>query len=186
MGIIQAGYLILPLEGVDTNDMEALAAAMPGLSAEYFIGPFLAHALGTFVGALVAAAIAATHKMKIALGVGAFFLLGGIAANMMLPGPTWFTVADLVLAYIPMAWLGGLNRKMLRRDHGAGVSLRLKPPSVVHPPRHAAVHPAQYALPGDGLPQGVPQHEKYSGGSDGPRHRGDSGAFYPSANGGGV
>lgn len=119
MGIIQVGYLILPLEGVDTNDMEALAAAMPGLSAGYFIAPFLAHALGTFVGALVAAAIAASHKMKIALGVGAFFLLGGIAASVMLPGPAWFTVADLALAYIPMAWLGGKAGASFAKPEGA-------------------------------------------------------------------
>ena len=38
--------------------------------------------------------------------VGAFFLIGGIAAVAMLPSPLWFTVVDLVFAYLPMAWLG--------------------------------------------------------------------------------
>jgi len=25
----------------------------------------------------------------------------------MIPGPTWFAAVDIVIAYIPMAWLGG-------------------------------------------------------------------------------
>lgn len=107
MGLIQVGNLVSPIEGIDASNMEALAEVMPTLSAEYFVFPFLAHALGTLVGAMVAAVIAASHKMKLALAVGVFFLLGGIAVNFMLPGPTWFAVVDIVLAYIPMAWIGG-------------------------------------------------------------------------------
>lgn len=38
--------------------------------------------------------------------VGVFFLAGGIANIYMLGGPLYFTIIDLVLAYIPMAWLG--------------------------------------------------------------------------------
>ena len=40
------------------------------------------------------------------MGLGIFHLLGGIAAAVMIPAPLWFIVVDLVLAYIPMAWLG--------------------------------------------------------------------------------
>jgi len=46
--------------------------------------------------------------MKIALGIGIFFLAGGIANIFMLPSPTWFSVVDLVVAYIPMGYLGGI------------------------------------------------------------------------------
>jgi hypothetical protein len=38
--------------------------------------------------------------------VGVFFLAGGISAVIMLGGPLWFKVADLLLAYIPMGFLG--------------------------------------------------------------------------------
>jgi hypothetical protein len=107
MGIIQLGYKLKPLDGVDTNDMEVLAAAMPNLDASYFIFPFLAHALGTFVGALAAGWIAGTHKMMIALSIGVLFLIFGIMVSFMLPAPTWFIALDLIVAYIPMAWLGG-------------------------------------------------------------------------------
>lgn len=73
-----------------------------------FIFPFLAHALGTFAGAFVAAKLAASHSMKFALGIGVFFLLGGIAVVSMLGGPLWFNVADLLVAYIPMSYLGAV------------------------------------------------------------------------------
>lgn len=107
MALIQVGHMTYPIEGVDLNDMEALAEVMPTLGANYFIFPFLAHALGTLVGAAIAGMIAISHKMKIALGVGVLFLLGGIMVNYMLPGPSWFTALDLIVAYIPMAWIGG-------------------------------------------------------------------------------
>jgi hypothetical protein len=69
--------------------------------------PFLAHAPGTFVGAFLAAKIGANHKMKFALAIGCFFLIGGIINVFLLPSPVWFTLIDLLLAYIPMAYLGG-------------------------------------------------------------------------------
>ena len=106
MGLIQIGHQIYPLEGVDINDMDALASVMPTLSYEYFIFPFLAHALGTLSGAMVAALIAKKHRMITALIVGLLFLLGGIAVNIILPGPTWFSALDIVIAYLPMAWVG--------------------------------------------------------------------------------
>jgi len=67
----------------------------------------LAHALGTFAGALIAAIIAASHKMKLAMVIGGFFLAGGIASVFMLPSPTWFAVCDLAGAYKPMAYFAG-------------------------------------------------------------------------------
>ena len=80
---------------------------MPTLEFEFFIFPFLAHALGTLVGATTAGFIAVNHKMKFSLGIGVLFLIGGITVNYMLPGPIWFAIVDIVLAYIPMAWIGG-------------------------------------------------------------------------------
>jgi len=108
MGIIMiSGSIIPPPEGVDNTTMEGLKAGMHLFQPKHFILPFLAHALGTFVGALLAAIIAATHKMKFALSIGIFFLVGGIANVFMLPSPIWFTVMDLAGAYIPMSYLAG-------------------------------------------------------------------------------
>ncbi len=113
MGLVQLGHVLIPIAGIDVNDMEAFAAIMPSLEAEHFLFPFLAHALGTLVGAFLAYRIAATHKMKFAIAIGVLFLAGGIAVNYMLPGPTWFTIVDILFAYIPMAWFGGKIAKRL-------------------------------------------------------------------------
>ncbi|MGI9552586.1 MAG: hypothetical protein ACR2MT_15395 [Aurantibacter sp.] len=108
IGIVAlSGSIIPPPDGVDPSNVESIKASMHLYQPKHYILPFLAHALGTLAGALVAGLIAANHKMKIALGVGAFFLLGGITAVSMLPSPMWFNILDLVAAYIPMGWLGG-------------------------------------------------------------------------------
>jgi len=74
---------------------------------KHFIFPFLAHASGTFIGAIIAAIIAATHKTKFALAIGVFFLIGGIVNVIMLPSPIWFSILDLGAAYIPMGFIAG-------------------------------------------------------------------------------
>jgi len=113
MGLINAGHFFIPIEDLDPNDMNALAKVMPTLSAKYFIFPFLAHALGTLVGAIVAGWIAASHKMKFSLAIGALFLLGGIAVSFILPAPIWFIACDIIIAYIPMAFIGGKIAKQI-------------------------------------------------------------------------
>lgn len=116
MALIQTGHKLFPLEGIDLKDMDALAKVMPTLEFEYFIFPFLAHALGTLIGAVIAGFIATGHKMKFSLGIGVIFLIGGVLASFMIPAPTWFVVADLVIAYIPMAWVGGKIALKLSRN----------------------------------------------------------------------
>ena len=108
MGIIMiSGSIIPPPEGTDTSKMEGLKEAILLFSPKHFIFPFLAHALGTFAGAYLAAIIAANQKMKFALGIGFLFLAGGIANVVMLPSPLWYTIVDLAGAYIPMGYLSG-------------------------------------------------------------------------------
>ena len=73
---------------------------------KHFIFPFLAHAVGTFTGSFFVARIAKTHKLLLAIIIGIVFLSGGIYMVKILPAPSWFIAVDLILAYIPMAWLG--------------------------------------------------------------------------------
>lgn len=108
MGIILiSSSIIPPPEGADITTMEGLKASMHLMQPKHFIMPFLAHALGTLVGAYIAATIAVNHKLKFAVAIGGWFLLGGIVNIFMLPSPIWFTVVDLAGAYVPMAYLGG-------------------------------------------------------------------------------
>ena len=109
MGIILVGPMIIPLpEGVDMADMDRFAENLNLLQPVNFITPWVAHALGTFFGGLVTSKLAASQHMKLALGIGAFFLLGGISVVLMYGGPLWFACVDLLGAYFPMAYLGGL------------------------------------------------------------------------------
>lgn len=108
MGLIMiSGSVIPPPEGGDVTTMEGLKETMHLFEPKHFIFPFLAHALGTLVGAFVAATIAANNKMKFAIAIGCFFLIGGIINVVMLSSPTWFAILDIVGAYIPMAMIGG-------------------------------------------------------------------------------
>ena len=103
--IMIRGSIIPPPEGADMTTMEGLSASMHLFEPKHFIMPFLAHALGTFLGALVASFIVISHKLKFAMAIGGFFFIGGVINVYMLPAPMWFNVTDLFLAYIPMAWL---------------------------------------------------------------------------------
>jgi hypothetical protein len=107
MALVMLGpVLIPPPAGADMTTAEGLKAAMPLLEPKHFLLPFLAHALGTLVGALVGSLITASRRARVAYAVGAVFLCGGIAASVMIPAPTWFEVLDVAVAYLPMAWLG--------------------------------------------------------------------------------
>ena len=111
-----APHVIAPPAGLDMTTLEGVTAAMPLLEPRHFIFPFLAHALGTLVGAFVAAMVAASNRMKFALAIGVLNLLAGIAAVAMIPAPLWFEVVDLAFAYIPMGILGGMLALRIRPD----------------------------------------------------------------------
>jgi hypothetical protein len=109
MAIVTFGpTLIPPPAGVDVTTPEGLAAGIALFEPRHFITPFLAHALGTLVGAFVAYLVAASHKARFAYAIGVVFLIGGIAACFMIPAPAWFMALDLLVAYLPMAWLAVL------------------------------------------------------------------------------
>lgn len=106
-GLITLSPMVIPPpEGVDVTDVNSLKENMHLFKTKHFIFPFLAHALGTLVGAFTAAKIAGVKQINLGLIVGAVFLLGGISMVMSVPSPTWFNVLDLAGAYFPMGWLG--------------------------------------------------------------------------------
>ncbi len=106
MLIIQISSSIIPPPlGVDVTTEEGLKAGIHLFEPKHFIMPFLAHAIGTLVGALLTVLIAANNKMRLALTIGMVFFIGGAMMVYLVPGPIWFAVADLVFAYIPMGLL---------------------------------------------------------------------------------
>lgn len=106
MAIVKLGPVVVPTPaGMDVTTVEGLRQSMHLLQPRHFVAPFCAHALGTFIGALAAYWIAGSRKKLFAWVIGVLFLCGGIAASAMIPAPTWFKVCDVLLAYLPAAWL---------------------------------------------------------------------------------
>src|SRR5688500_10203671 len=102
-GLIMVSMAMMPA-GTDFSTPEGVNAAMGQLGPINFLLVFLAHALGAFVGALVAASIAVSQKLPIAVAIGVLFLLGGIYAAALIDAPLWFEAVDILLAYIPFAY----------------------------------------------------------------------------------
>jgi hypothetical protein len=115
MALVTLGpMLIPPPPGLDATDGRSLSANVHLLQARHFVFPFLAHAFGTLAGALSAFLVAGSRRAVFAYTIGTVFLAGGIAASFMIPAPLWFIVLDLVLAYIPMAWIGTVAGRRLQ------------------------------------------------------------------------
>lgn len=115
MSIIMLSGVIIPAPlGADITTTEGLKASMHLFQPKHFIFPFLAHALGTLFGAGITAFIVEKNKLNYALIIGLLFLAGGIASVFMLPSPTWYTIIDIVAAYLPMAYLGAIVAKKIK------------------------------------------------------------------------
>jgi len=107
MGLIMlSSSIIPPPSGYDNTSIEGLKATMYLLEPKHFIFPFLAHAFGTLVAAFIASKIAANNQLKLSIVIGVLFLLAGISMVAMIPSPLWFSIIDLVGAYLPMAYVG--------------------------------------------------------------------------------
>ena len=106
-GIIKFGPSIIPLpEGVNPEDLNSIKEHIGDFEVKNFMVVFLAHALGTLVGAFITTKLLAIKKITFPLLIGFFFLLGGVSMVKAIGGPTWFNLLDLIVAYVPMAWLG--------------------------------------------------------------------------------
>lgn len=106
--VVTLGMEIFPLEGLDLSTREAAAMSAPLMGPEHFIFPWLAHAMGTAVGAFLAVAWIQTKGRRMwGWSIGAAFWAGGLWMAFLVPAPVWFLVADLGFAYLPVAWVAG-------------------------------------------------------------------------------
>ena len=120
MSLVTLGPALIPTPpGVDVSDPESLRRSIHLFEPRHFVMPFLAHALGTLAGALVAWLMAATRKFALAMTIGVVFLAGGVTASFMIPAPAWFIALDLIVAYLPMAWLGSRIGASIQRGRRA-------------------------------------------------------------------
>lgn len=88
------------------NTPEGIAAAMPLLNWQHFLVVFLAHAFGTLIAAFIATLIAKPKSKYLPVVIGVLFLIAGIMMVIQIPAPIIFSILDLTLAYVPMAYAG--------------------------------------------------------------------------------
>lgn len=107
ISMLSAKVLFPMPEGTNMQDPVAMNAYIAGLPVAAMLIVMIAHLGQSFLGAWVAARLAASTPMALALAlmVGGFSLLGGIMNMMSLSLPTWMMI-ELPL-YLVMAWLGG-------------------------------------------------------------------------------
>jgi hypothetical protein len=82
------------------TDREVIRHLMAAAPVGALLVVLVGWALGTLAGGFIAARIAARAPGRHAIIFGAIIALAGIANNLMLPPPTWFWVAGLV---VPLA-----------------------------------------------------------------------------------
>ena len=107
MALIQFNSLVLfPMPpGTDMNNPEQFNAYIASLPQAAFFVVLLAHLSQSFVGAWVAARLGVSHRMTLAMIVGAISLISGVLAMTMIDGPKWLII-ELPL-YLVVAWLAG-------------------------------------------------------------------------------
>jgi hypothetical protein len=99
-------------EGLRMDDAEGVSAWMATLPATAFLVVMLAHLSQALCGGWVAARLASSHPMRLAMSVGVFSLVGGVMAFFMFDGPIWMVV-ELPL-YLAVAWLVGRTEERRR------------------------------------------------------------------------
>jgi hypothetical protein len=95
-------------EGVSFATEASTIQSMKLLQPIHFIIPFVAHALGTFISTLLMAIYVKNNFLKLAFFISVLYLFAGVLNVIMYPSPIWFIVLDLVVAYIPLGYLGAI------------------------------------------------------------------------------
>jgi len=107
IAFVMVNLALFPMpEGTDMNDPTAFAGYVETLPATAFILVLAAHLGQSFVGGWVAARLGASRPVLLALIVGVFTLLGGIANAMQVPMPAWMYVEFPL--YLVVAWAAGV------------------------------------------------------------------------------
>jgi hypothetical protein len=114
LGVQTLGHALFPtLEGMDTDQIQNIAAPMSGIPIGAMLFVLLAWFLGALSGVWLAIASAPFHK-KLAGGlVGFIQWLMALQTLNMLPHPLWMTVTGLLTAplatFIVFMWVGNVQ-----------------------------------------------------------------------------
>lgn len=108
MNLVTVSQNVYPFpENVDPNDLESLKTYVEanGMATGALLIVLAAHAGGSLVSGLICGIIAKRVWIAAAVGMGIFWMCGGLTMLSILPSPVWFAVADTLL-YVPAAIVG--------------------------------------------------------------------------------
>ena len=91
--------------GTDMYDPVQMNAYIASLPVAAFLVVIAAHLGQSFVGGWTAARLGASNPLVLAMIVGVFSLIGGLANMMQLEHPTWMYIE--VPLYLVVAWAAG-------------------------------------------------------------------------------
>ena len=94
-----------PPPEVDPSDFEQLAVFIGTLPPQAFVLPIVAHMAQAFFGGWIAARLAGSRPMLLALIVGGLSLVAGLINLAMIPHPVWMWIE--VPGYVAVAWAAG-------------------------------------------------------------------------------
>jgi hypothetical protein len=120
-GIQTLGHQIFPPpDDLRSASPERLAAMLAAMPLEAWIPVLVSYLLGAEAGAAIASLI--SHRPGLATAIVGAVLLGATAANLtLLPHPTWFAIAS-VLVVVAGSVGGGFAAWALGRARTAGVA----------------------------------------------------------------
>ena len=121
--LIELNFTVLfpPTEDLPSGDLAAFNDHIKALPSIAFIPVLMAHLSQALLGGWLAARLAASTPIRMALAVGFVSLCGGVLGLVMLDGPPWLAV-ELPL-YIVVAWWAG-DLEVRRRIRQASDSLQ--------------------------------------------------------------
>jgi hypothetical protein len=117
------GLMIPPPPGLFAPEAETVAEARKLISPAMFAIVLVAWAIGTFIGAGIAARIAPRWKLGHGMIIGVLLLLASINQMGMFPHPTWVWVIGLA-EFLPVAYFGAkLTASSMSNNKGIGVEV---------------------------------------------------------------
>jgi hypothetical protein len=102
--VLNSSVLFPMPEGMSMQDPDQMNAWIATLPVSAFLVVLLAHLGQSFFGAWVAAHLAGSRQMLLAMLIGTLSLAGGVMNMMSLDHPTWMYI-ELPL-YLVVAWVG--------------------------------------------------------------------------------
>lgn len=122
LGILAAGISIWALEllghvvfpvpfEINVNDLESFKALMFKIPVQSLLAVIFAHGIGVWIGMFVARMVDKTTHAPM-YGVSSFIMLFTVINLLMIPHPTWFTIADIgIILFATIAYVATRKKK---------------------------------------------------------------------------